>query len=156
MTTKSADGGGQSDGAEVTLNGVLTVVEKLAASVATLTERVQNLDVTAGQTLPLAQSPEQILSRMKAGQSSSGHKVIDPLGKSGYRPDDVVELIDEERLQLFRQAGKIEPDEPMLGVVQSLMYRRRKDQQRKYKVAFPGIGDDGVMEYDMKMVKAAP
>lgn len=133
----------------------------------TLTQRI-NIIETRPNTLPLTQSPESILDTIKtmtAGQSKFGHDVIDPGARFGlrtkYRPDDVVRLIDSEKIALYRKAGKLGADEDMLGVVQALMYRRRRDGECKYRIAFPSMGrgsrgQDGVMEVDLELVQAAP
>ena len=98
--TKSADGGEQPDGAEVTLESVLSAVNAIASKVETLSEKVRDMDEAPARTLPVAQAPEQLISNLQAGQSLAGRRVIDPQRrKGGFRPDDIVALTDSEKLK---------------------------------------------------------
>lgn len=169
--TQSADRDKKSDRADspaeekpagITLDDLASAIGTLAKSVEDVHSRIDVVEKTPRArpaTLPLAPTPNQLISEMRAGESRSRRNTIDPLDprgtQGGFRPDDVVELEDQDKLARLITAQKATRDEPVLGVVLGLMYRRRKDQKRKYKVNFPGIGDDGCMEDEIKLVQAA-
>ena len=171
--TQSADRDKKSDRADspaeekpagITLDDLASAIGTLAKSVEDMHSRIDVVEQTPQArtrpaTLPLAPTPNQLISEMRAGESRSRRNTIDPLDprgiQGGFRPDDVIELTDQDKLSQLYSVQKATSGEPVLGVVLGLMYRRRKDQKRKYKVNFPGIGDDGCMEYEIKLVQAA-
>ncbi len=169
--TQSADRDKKSDRADspaeekpagITLDDLASAIGTLAQSVEDMHSRIDAVEKTPRArpaTLPLAPTPNQLISEMRAGESRSRRNTIDPMDprgiQGGFRPDDVIELTDQDKLSQLYSVQKATRDEPVLGVVLGLMYRRRKDQKRKYKVNFPGIGDDGCMEYEIKLVQAA-
>src|SRR3990167_4383441 len=137
---------------DVTLEGLASIVAGLAKAVEDLT-RHQTIS-TAPTSLPRARSTREILAGMKVGETRFGRETIDQGG--GFKPDDVIELTDEAKLMQWRRVNKVAVDEPMYGVVQAFMYRKSRSGERKYRVDFgPGIGDDGLMEGQMKLVRAA-
>lgn len=147
---------------KLTLKSLADLVSSLAGSVEKLVERV-NAQPTM---LPLTETPDTVLDRAKfkgleAGQARSGHRVIDPSGRRpAFRADDVIKLLEEDednarKAELWRETGRA-GEGPIYGVVSSFMLTRRRDGVRKYKVNFPGgIGDEGVMENEMTLVRAA-
>tara|TARA_Y100000310_G_C20689057_1_gene820997 strand:- start:591 stop:1076 length:486 start_codon:yes stop_codon:yes gene_type:complete len=158
---KSADGGEAPDGAEVTLESVLSAINAIAGKVETLSDKVHAMEDAPVGKMQVIESPEQLISKLKAGQSTSGSHTIDPQHRrGGFRPDDIVRLVDGDKLTQIRAAGKLGKDDEVLGVVVSRMYRRRRDDMMKLKVNFPALGrgtsgEDGVMEDQLALVKAA-
>jgi len=125
-----------------------------------LSDKVISLENTS-KGLPLVESPEQLISKLKAGEATSGRKTIDPQNrKGGYRSDDIVELVLGEKRDSYITAKLVEETDEILGVVVRPMYRRRKDDLMKINVYFPFLGrgkngEDGVMENELKLYKAA-
>ena len=161
-TPDRADSPAEEKPAGITLDDLASAIGTLAKSVEDVHSRIDVVEKTPRArpaTLPLAPTPHQLIAEMRAGESRSRRNTIDPLDprgtQGGFRPDDVGELEDQDKLARLITAQKATRDEPVLGVVLGLMYRRRKDQKRKYKVNFPGIGDDGCMEDEIKLVQAA-
>lgn len=154
------------DAIDGTTDGLLDVVEpepdvdvaaevaRLAKFVETQAAEIRSLKSGLGRprALPRAQSPRERISQLTAGSSLNGQYRHDPTGlKPKFRTDDVVKLIDKDKLAALRTAKKVTGDEPCLGVVLDLMYRRKKDNMAKYRVDFPDYGDDGIMECDLEM-----
>src|SRR3990167_9542631 len=138
---------------DLTLEGLASIVAGLAKAVEDLTRH--QVISTAPTSLPRARSTREILAGMKVGESRFNRETIDDQ-PGGFKPDDVIELTDEAKLMQWRRVNKVAVDEPMYGVVQAFMYRKRRSGERKYRVDFgPGIGDDGLMEGQMKLVRAA-
>jgi hypothetical protein len=112
--------------------------------------------------LPRARTPKEMLGSLeKAGQASEGQRRIDPLDPQGrftqFQTDDIVKLVDVDKLASLRAADhlSLDPDKPILGVVQSKMYTNRRTGVPKYRVNFPDYGDDGVMETEIELVQSA-
>lgn len=152
------------DGAET--QQLRDTVEALAAQVQELIRQAKAPQ--APTNLPIALTPKQRIKQMSAGQSLSATDTLNDLSKrvdtlglvGGFRPNDIVVLTAEDKLKLLyaSKSVKLEEGEPLYGVVRALMYARRRDRKRKYRVAFPTLGksfDDGVMEYEMELVEAA-
>ena len=141
----------------VTLRDVVQMMQHLMEDVKDLKERpaVKEVvrDVLAdGGELPRAKSTKEILSNMKKGDTRSGQDRIDPTrGRVAFKSEDIIELMDEDKVTAFREGFNLEAG-PIHGVVQGFMYRRRRDGQPKYRVDFGrGIGEDGIMEDEMRL-----
>lgn len=142
------------------------MIEALAAQVHELTLKANAPKPPT--SLPIALTPKQRIKQMSVGQSISASDTLNDLNKrvdtlglvGGFRPNDIIVLTAEDKLKLLyaSKSAKVDEGEPLYGVVQSLMYARRRDRKRKYRVAFPTLGksfNDGVMEYEMELVEAA-
>lgn len=106
--------------------------------------------------LPRAKTTKEILAGMGRGETRQGQDRYDPRGKGPYRPDNIIELTDKDKSTALRAAYELSTDEPIYGVVQAFMYRRKRDGQCKYRVDFGRrFGDDGIMEDQMRLVEAA-
>jgi hypothetical protein len=130
--------------------------------VQSLTEQMRVLQTTprTGTPLPQARTTGQVLKELEGvGTTAKGQRRIDPLDPSGqhvlFKPDDIVKLVDEDKLQALQASSKVKIDDEVLGVVKAFMYRRNKDHKRKYKVDFPAYGEDGVMEDQITLIRAA-
>jgi hypothetical protein len=130
--------------------------------VQSLTEQLRVLQMTprTGNPLPQARTTGQILKELEGvGTTAKGQRRIDPLDPTGqyvlFRPDDIVKLVDEDKLKALQVSSKITVDDEVFGVVKAFMYRRNKDHKRKYKVDFPAYGEDGVMEDQITLIRAA-
>ena len=136
----------------ISVDELAGIVSRLANSVNQLSERVTMVVERPQSTmLPIAPNTEDMLSNvrnMKKGESRSGTEYTDRFGRRlKFRPDDIVQLVDEEKLSQFQLKGVIEKDAPLYGVVRSVMYVKRKTGVAKYKVDFGRpINEDGVME----------
>tara|TARA_Y100000310_G_C20644580_1_gene795837 strand:- start:554 stop:1048 length:495 start_codon:yes stop_codon:yes gene_type:complete len=164
MPTKATDGDSgnpeQSDGV-ATLESVLAAINNVAGHVETLSDRVVKLEQAPSTTLQTVETPEQLISKLKAGEGIGGRKTIDPQNrKGGYRTDDIVQLMPGDKRDQFIAAKLITEEDDALGVVVNPMYRRKRDDKMKVNVHFPFLGkgkngEDGIMEDELKLVKAA-
>lgn len=150
----------------ITVEALAEAIASIARSVNTLTNRVEQLAARPEQSsgaLPMAPTPDQLLKKIRGlhkGESTTGHTFVDKLGRRyAFRPETIVELIDEDKLAGWRKVardgkpGRLGPNEKLYGVVMSIMYWRKKDAVPKYRVDFgKGFGDDGVMEYQLRAV----
>jgi hypothetical protein len=156
---ETADGATKADGA-VTLESLAAIVADLATVVKEVaarppvTERVQQVYTQGPGELPIAKTTNEILSGMRKGESRSGGEYIGPPGRRRlFRDNDVVELVDEDKLKLMRGGFQL-PEGPLYGVVKALMYHRRKSGEPKYNIDFgSGINEDGCMESQLKAVQ---
>ena len=145
----------EADGAErTTLKDVVQMIGELTKQVKSLELRPPPTNLPA--ELPRTRTAKEILAGMKPGESRSGQDRIDSTrGFRVFQPNDIFELIDEDKLKSMRAGHKLDASEPVYGVIQAFMYRRRRDGIPKYRVDFgKGIGDDGLMEDQMKKVAA--
>ncbi len=119
-----------------------------------LSAKVRSVRAPAG--LPEAPTTAQIMKRLKKGEAAGGTERVDQTGlRPAFQINDIVALTNEAKLEVLQSKGKVVEGEDLLGVVKSRMYRRRRDNQMKYKVDFPGIGEDGAMEDELRLVEAA-
>jgi hypothetical protein len=139
----------------ISVDELAGIVSRLANSVNQLAERVTMVSERPQSTmLPIAPNTEDMLSNirnMKKGEARSGTEYTDlEKGKMKFRPDDIVQLVDEEKLSQLQSRGVIEKDAPLYGVVRSIMYVKRKTGVAKYKVDFGRpLNEDGIMEDDL-------
>ena len=118
-------------------------VDELRQQVADLTEAVKQLTANRGK-MPMAEGAETHIQRaMARGASRRVQDLLHPRAQeSGFQPDDVV--------QFKSDAGKHEKMKDKKGVVLNYMYTTRSGE-RKYKVDFPGTGQDGCRESEIEL-----
>lgn len=134
---------------------------ELAALVADLGKTVQTLQLaeqvrSTRAPAGIAQAPttKSIMKGLKKGEAAGGQTRSDPSGlRPAFKMNDVVALVNADKLSILVAGGFATVDEPFLGVVKARMYRRRRDNQMKYNVDFPGIGEDGAMESELEMIQ---
>ena len=119
-----------------------------------LADQIRRTRAPAG--LPQAPTTKSIMKGLEGvGDSISGQNRYDPTGlRPAFRPNDVVALVNEDKLRALTSKGYVKNGEQFLGVVVATMYRRRRDNQMQYNVDFPGIGKDGALESDLELVQA--
>lgn len=145
----------------ITLEGLAAIVQGLAATVQELAARpvpsASQRNPNIPDQIPRARSTKEILEGMRVGDTRVGQDRIDPSGQRlPFKPYDIIELTHPDKIRALRENGKATPGEPVYGVVQSFMYRRKRDGRGKFRVDFgPGRGDDGLMEDEMALVKSA-
>jgi hypothetical protein len=146
-----------------TIQTLDVTVEKLGKKVETITKQQAVMAGDRPATLPVAKTTKEILSGMRRGEARSGQERIDTLGRTpAFRPDDIVRLLPEvlgdknAKYEALVNAHKIERGDDAYAVIKRFMYARRRDGQRKYIIDYgQGIGEDGAMEYELELVKAA-
>jgi hypothetical protein len=150
--SKVTDGEVETSDGVMDLASLAAIVAGLAQTVERIAARPQQVIPNGPEQLPRAKSTKDILTGMKKGESRSGQDRTDPFGApAAFMPDQIVILTDPDKIAAWRNAGKAVDGEPIYAVVKSFMYRRSKDGFRKYKVDFGlGMGEDGLMEYQME------
>ena len=118
-------------------------VDELRQQVADLTEAVKQLTASRGR-MPTVEGAETHIQRaMARGSSRRVQDLLYPRAQdSGFQPDDVV--------QFKSDAGKYKAMQDKKGVVLNYMYTTRSGD-RKYKVAFPGVGEEGCRESEIEL-----
>lgn len=138
-----------------------TAIASIASSVEALSARVESLGQRPYQApagINVTPSHDQLMAQgmrsLVSGEATAGVVTIDRWGRPYKFPiDTVVELIDEEILTNYRAAGQLGPDQPLYGVIENLMYWRKRAMCPKYKVNFgKGFGSDGVLETNLRSV----
>ena len=142
----------------------------LAALVERLTKRLDESDkhnevleqkLERTNTMKMAGSGREKLRAMIAGEERGYKRTADnrdPTAQTrpGFKDDDIVRLKeDTDRAKRIRsyleKAGELEAGKKLPpGIVTGYMYTNRKGQ-RKYKVDFPGIGEDGITENELEL-----
>ena len=142
----------------------------LAALVERLTKRLDESDklnealnqkLERMNTMKMAGTGREKLRAMVAGENRSFKHSADyrdptALTRPGFKDDDIVRLKeDSERALRIRtyleKAGELEVGKKLPpGIITGYMYTTRKGL-RKYKVDFPGIGEDGIAEDELEL-----
>ena len=138
------------------LNDVVQLLTAMSKRLDQLETRQSMARLPASNVLPIAETPDQILARLRlpAGQSASGHTTYNSRGLP-FHVGQIVALLENDKTRAWRAAGTIAADQPILGVVAKHMYKRRRDGQHKFMVNFgTGIGDEGVMDFEMEAYAA--
>jgi len=143
-------------------NDIAEALSSLTSLVGDLNERIKGVEArpASASTLPLAPVPDQaLISRLQKGQSVSETKTVDPypgMGGRGFFPGDVVRITNDEKRINWEAKGGLQPDEQIIGVIQRLAFRRKRDGLRKYKVTIPGLAKkEGAWENEMELLQAA-
>lgn len=118
-------------------------VDGLRAEIAELREAVKQLVETRNK-MPLALSPETHIQRaMARGSSRRVQDLLHPRAQdSGFQPDDVVQY--KQDSDKFAKIGDKK------GVILNYMYTTKRGD-RKYKVDFPGVGQEGCRESEIEL-----
>ena len=140
-------------------------IDEIMSFVKNIDARLEKVE-TRPATLPFARPVEDIVAGatpapsfadMKLGEERTVRKGDPRLNKYGYAPNTVVRLKeDTEKAQNIRRNLKetnLKEGAPILGVILSKMHLTRNDDI-KYKVSFPGLGEDGVTHSELEFVKA--
>ena len=139
-------------------------MDEIMALVKNISARLEQIE-TRPATMPFARPVEDIVAGatepsftdMKLGEERTIRKGDPRLNKYGYAPNTVVRLKeDTEKAQNIRKNlswTNLKKDAPILGVILSKMHLTRNDDI-KYKVSFPGLGEDGVTHSELEFVKA--
>lgn len=133
--------------------------ERLDAAEKTNSAIVERLEKT--NTMRLAGSGRDRLKAMTDGEQRSVRDtkdLRDPTAttRMGFKDDDIVRLAATSeratRIRLYlEKSGELEAGKPLpLGIVTGYMYTNRRGE-RKYKVDFPGIGEDGIPESELEL-----
>lgn len=126
-----------------------------------LMDRIDALERRASVPQPAAQgirrpkTPQEILASVGKDGSVEGSDNFDPAARFGFRlayvPDQVVEVVDPEYKSRHVEAGVMEADEPMVGVILGFLYRSARTSRAKYAVDFrPGIGANNFYEDELR------
>ena len=140
----------------ISVESLASAIASIAQSVATLSDKVEILSrQPAAPALVAAQSPDQLLAGVKSmqvGEEKHKSSFRDQFGRTPvFHPDQMVELIDLDKLQLWYKSGRLAEGAPLFGIVISLMYWSKRGACPKYKVDFgSGFGSDGVMETQIR------
>jgi hypothetical protein len=124
---------------------------ELRNQISELTSIVQTLaGPRQDRTLPLASTPESLIQ--KAHERGTARVNTDlrfpDAGLHGPQEDDVIQL--KEGTGVYGRYTDKNGDVPK-GVIRGFMYVKRNGL-RKYKIHFPGVGEDGLTEDEFEVV----